>query len=96
MSTKKDRADSHKACDAIESAITDLEEMGVDLEYICLGLITIGISRTFDIAPCNDAAQAMVLNILNDEINVRSSEPAEEITTDEFPGQNAPSTETLQ
>jgi hypothetical protein len=96
MTAEKDSVDCQKVCDAIEDAIGSLEEKGIDLQYICVGLITIGVSRTFDIAPNNDAAQSMVLNILYDEAKARPSEPAEDVATDEFLGQNAPSTETLQ
>ena len=96
MTVEKDSVDSQKVCNAIEEAIGRLEEKGIDLPYICVGLITIGVSRTFDIAPNNDAAQSMVLNILYDEAKARPSKTAEEVPTDECAGQNAPSTERLQ
>ena len=60
MTAEKDSVDCQKVCDVIQEAIGSLEEEGIDLPYICVGLFTIGISRTFDIAPNNDAAQSMV------------------------------------
>ena len=96
MTDKKDEADGKKVLDAIEETIAGLKVEGIDSHFICVGLITVGVSRVFDIAHSNDVAQSMVLDILYDEANARSSESTEDVATDEFPGQNSPSTETLQ
>ena len=96
MTDKEDEADGKKVLDAIEETIAGLKEDGVDLHFIYVGLITVGVSGAFDIAPGYDAARSMVLNILYDVANARPSETAADLTTDESPGQNAPSTKTLQ